>query len=433
MAEQFATFQALYEQSCQVVGTHCGQPFTIWRAYLPLLLLSFGLALYWWTGAARRVAEWTTGWTQRGWLRALLISAPPVAAWIIAQVAIAAWQSWNRAVPCAHILVARDGRHSCLGGSKSSVAMLFDVALESLWLWPVAALLTGVAMVLLRKMPRWWWVLPTLLWGSYLVVQEIRIPGHLVPLKNEQLLSVIGPMADREGLSRSKLLVSQSMMEDVFTVARVQGMGSNQTIMFGYLRAHGNPISLSVATRNGFRLPKLSDAAWRSVMGHELAHIRQDHALKALAFVLALIAILCWLTSWLCLHTLRPDAHTGDQPVVERWSRLALLSATLPILFIIVDAAGRSFWLALEFEADRIGLDISREPDGFAEFALLDAAGGRFELDWRERWITSHPSNADRIRESIDWQQRHRPSEPIAIPDTQRLLIPADHPYPAGR
>lgn len=433
MAEQFATIQALYEQSCQVPGTQCGQPFTIWRAYLPFVLLSLGLALYWWSGAARRLAGWVIQWTQRGWLRPLLISAPPIAAWIGAQVAIEAWQNWNRGAYCSAFQSAQNGTITCLEGSRSFASVLADVGLESLWLWPAIALLTGVAVWLLRRAPRWWWVLPSLLWGSFVVADQTSIPRHLEPMKDERLLSIVAPMAQREGVSRDRILTSTSYMDDVFTVARVDGIGARQTIMFGLL--YGNELrnSFGRAVKNGFRLPMLSDAALRSVMGHELAHIRQNHAVKRLAFALVLIAILCWLASWLCLRALWQAQHTHERAVVERWSRLALLAATLPILFITLDASKRSFTLVQEFEADRIGLAISREPDGFAEYALLDAAGGRFELGWRERWITSHPSNADRIRESIDWQQRHRPGQPIAIPDTQRLLIPADRPYPARR
>ncbi len=332
---------------------------------------------------------------------------------------------------CSAFRTAPDGSRSCLEGSKSFAALLTDVALESLWLWPVAALLAGVAVVLLRLAPRWWWLLPSLLWGGYLVVQEARIPGHLAPLTDERLLSVVAPMAEREGLSRDRLLTSRSFVDDFFTTARVDGIGSGQTIMFGF--AYGNALRnpFGTVSKNGFHLPKLSDAALRAVMGHELAHIRKNHTAKRLTLSLLLIALLCWFAGRLSLRTLGHRSHPDDQDVTARWSRLALLSATLPVLFIVVDAANRCLSLALELEADRVGLEISREPDGFAEFALLDAAGGRFELGWRERWMTYHPSNADRVRLSIRWQQRHRPREPLAIPDTQRLLIPADRPYPA--
>ncbi len=344
---------------------------------------------------------------------------------------INAWQNWDRAAHCSAFQTGPDGSRSCLEGSTSLAALLADVALESLWLWPMAALLAGVTVALLRVAPRWWWVLPSLLWGGYVVVEEARIPEHLTRITDQQLLSVMAPMAEREGLSRDRLLTSRSLVNDMLTTARVDGIGSNQTIMVGFVYGHPMRRDFGSVVRNGFYLTALSDAALRSVMGHELAHIRQNHTTKRLVFSLLLIGLLCWRAGRLCLRMQPIGLRLGVQCAVDRWTCLALLSATMPILFILLDAGQRSLTLALEFEADRIGLDISREPDGFAEFALLDAAGGRFELEWWERWMTYHPSNADRVRQAIRWQQRYRPDQPIAIPDAQRLLIPANRPYPA--
>ena len=61
-----------------------------------------------------------------------------------------------------------------------------------------------------------------------------------------------------------------------------------------------------------------------------------------------------------------------------------------------------------EAEADIFGLNASRQPDGFAEVALLLGEYRKLEPTPLEEWIFfDHPSGMSRIRMAMKWKKEH--------------------------
>ena len=68
-----------------------------------------------------------------------------------------------------------------------------------------------------------------------------------------------------------------------------------------------------------------------------------------------------------------------------------------------------------EAEADIFGLNASRQPDGFAEVALLLGEYRKLEPTPLEEWIFfDHPSGRSRILMAMKWKKEHLKDLPAA-------------------
>jgi STE24 endopeptidase len=80
------------------------------------------------------------------------------------------------------------------------------------------------------------------------------------------------------------------------------------------------------------------------------------------------------------------------------------------VLLLLATPAINSITRVQESEADAFGLDVAREPDGFAGAAMKLAsyrkiAPGPFE----EMLFFDHPSGRTRVRMAMQWKKDHVP------------------------
>jgi STE24 endopeptidase len=273
----------------------------------------------------------------------------------------------------------------------------------------VGALLGGIAVVavytIFRRLPRTWWIWGTAAALVFVVLGALIAPVFIAPLfntytelRNPGLRGPILSLARANGIPAEHVYVFDASRQTKRVSANVSGA-------FGTLR-----ISL-----NDNLLNRVSPAAVKSVMGHEMGHYVLNHVYEsilwfALVFLLA-FAFLRW----------------GFDRAVARWGQrwgvrgiadpagLPLLAALFSIYFFVMTPLNNTFIRVNEAEADIFGLNAAREPDGFAETALLLGEYRKLHPGPVEEWIFfDHPSGYNRILMAMKWKKEHGPGGELA-------------------
>jgi hypothetical protein len=425
---QFTVFETLHAQTCNVQGATCELSPVYWPSFAGLLALTALFAVYAFSGAASRVGEFAERRTSWLWLQAIIAAVPPGIAIItlLATFRGVAFATQSGKGPCRHSILNEDGTVVCLNGSEATWNAVIDAMTDGVWIVVPVAFVILVALIALRRAPKQLWLFPGLSLSLYIGVTSVMgntpSPSQPLPLSNF-LAETVKPLAEAESWSMARVFSTREVIVRNQDAARVVGLGPWQRIEFGHGWAHGIRDIAPVVTHNGWHVPDPSPAVIRAVMGHELAHIERRH----LEVLLGLNLLLILTMSWLAFRLVCKSRLSADP-----WTHIPLYASALCIGFALVDASMLGAELATEYDADQVGLEISNEPDGFAEFALLSAAGSKLELGLLERWlVTQHPSNGERIRTAIAWQMANRANQPLSIPDTRRLFVPATRPYPA--
>jgi STE24 endopeptidase len=92
---------------------------------------------------------------------------------------------------------------------------------------------------------------------------------------------------------------------------------------------------------------------------------------------------------------------------------LPLLAALFSIFFFVMTPLNNTAIRVNEAEADLFGLNAAREPDGFAETALLLGEYRKLRPGPVEEWIFfDHPSGYERILMAMRWKAENQPLTP---------------------
>lgn len=436
MADQFAIYQALHAETCKVAGANCafatdGWSISVWAGYLLWIATAFALLLFVRSGLAQKMASFAERRTDRLWLQTLIVVGPLVLAYTTFDILRNIWgYSQNPTIgnfdtPCPKLIHLPDELPECVEGLALWWAFLSEYLLTSIALIVVAAFCTYILLRVFRYAPKRFWLLPVLGASALFIYHSAGFDrdSRTRPLgPDNSLIAAVKPLAIREGWPLDRIHVSDGNFSDRRLQGRVVGLGSQKRITFGEYIAFTEaelPVHLqgwSKEGKNGFRHYRPSPAMLRSIMGHELAHVQRWHSELRLLWNISFALLLSWMIFRVLSSTKMWSTGWTAIPIY-----LAALCAAVPLH----DAIGGAVALATEYDADWVGLEISQEPDGFAAFALLSAAGSPLELSPLDRWRTYHPSFGERIRISLKWQHANRPNRPLAVPDTKAFLIPA--------
>jgi len=266
----------------------------------------------------------------------------------------------------------------------------------------VGALLGGLAVVgiyaIFRKFPRTWWVWGTVAAVVFLVFVMLIAPVFIAPLFNTYTE-----------------LKDANLRGPILSLARANGIPAEHVYVFDASK-QSNRVSANVSgalgtmriSLNDNLLNRVSPAGVESVMGHEMGHYVLNHVYESvLWFALVLLAGFAFLR-W------------GYDRAVERWggrwgvrgiddpAGLPLLAVLFSIFFFVMTPLNNTYIRVNEAEADIFGLNASREPDGFAETALLLGEYRKLHPGPVEEWIFfDHPSGYNRILMAMKWKQEN--------------------------
>jgi STE24 endopeptidase len=248
---------------------------------------------------------------------------------------------------------------------------------------------------IVRRFPGTWHV-----WGTLTVVLFIMAGGLVFPV-------FVAPM-----FNQYTVLTDARVRDPILRLARQNGIPATKVYEVDASR-QSNRISANVSgflgteriTLNDNLLNRCSPECVQAVMGHEMGHYVMNHIYKSIAFQLILITLIF------------AGLRRGLESAMRRWSgrwgiRELTDPAVLPLALLIISVFGfvltpvnNTLTRTEEYEADIFGLNTSRQPDGFAQAALLLSEYRKLSPSPVEEFIFfDHPSGRTRIFSSMRWK-----------------------------
>ncbi|HYG65065.1 MAG TPA: M48 family metallopeptidase [Thermoanaerobaculia bacterium] len=247
----------------------------------------------------------------------------------------------------------------------------------------------------LRKAPRTWWIWGTVVSVAFLIIGALIAPVFIAPLFNtytelreEPLRTSILSLARANGIPAEHVYVVDASRQTKRISANVSGLG-------GTLR-----ISL-----NDNLLRRTSPAAVEAVMGHEMGHYVLNHIYELILEMGVVLFLGFAFLRWSFGKALARWGERWGVRGVDDPAGLPLFAALFSLYFFIMTPVTNTIIRSNEAEADIYGINSSRQPDGFAEAALLLGEYRKMAPGPLEEWIFfDHPSGRNRILMAMRWK-----------------------------
>jgi len=273
----------------------------------------------------------------------------------------------------------------------------------------ISAVITGVLVVgvvgLARRFPQRWWV-PAAVAGALLVV----VVSFVYPLVVEPVFNKFTPMPD--GPLRTSLL--QLAQQDHVPVRDVLVADASRrtTTLNAYVSGFGSTRRIVVYDT---LLKQASPEEIRLIVAHELGHAKRNDVLTGtLVGALAVSVGACAL--FLLVGSARVQSWAGvDGPADPR--AVALLLALVTVLGVLTGPAQQLISRRIEARADVHALDLTSDPQAFAEMQRRLGLTNLSDLDpppWLFVLFASHPTTPQRIAMSRTWARQH--DQPVPGP-----------------
>jgi STE24 endopeptidase len=259
----------------------------------------------------------------------------------------------------------------------------------------IAALGGAAAMGLLRRLGRRFWIGGTVLVVVYAVLFTWLAPVLLAPVFNK-----FEPLP--EGKTRSEVLrLGRRAGVDIGQVYRVDA-SRRSTAVNAYVDGIG-PSKRVVIYDN--TLHQLSPAELRSVIAHELGHVKHDDIRRGLIFV-ALIAPLGVLT--VQLLTFAIARRRGDD--VRSPAVLPALALSVALAGFVLSVPGNQLSRRVEASADTFALDTTHDPRAFIDLQKRLAATNVADPNppgVLQFLFGSHPTTVQRIGAAVAYRREN--------------------------
>jgi len=262
----------------------------------------------------------------------------------------------------------------------------------------LALVLGAIFVALIYLIIRWtkslWWLFGAGATIALMVVLIAVSPVFISPLFNDYtpmpespLKTEILAMAQANGVPADNVYVFDVSRQTNRITANVSGM-------FGTTR-----ISLSDTL-----LQRSSPEAVKAVMGHEIGHYVLRHSVSILVMLAGLILAVLALTNIAFTRLAAYNERWGVRGIADP-AGLPLLAALTAFFFTLASPIQNNIIRYHEHQADIFGLNVAREPDGFAEAAVMLSEYRKMSPGALEEWaFYDHPSGYARIFMSMQWK-----------------------------
>jgi Zn-dependent protease with chaperone function len=292
-------------------------------------------------------------------------------------------------------------RAHAYGLSNQSFGKWFGDELKGLMVGLITGgLLLWIPYRLVKTSPRRWW-----LWTSVLAIPVAAFFLLLAPVVIDPLFNKFGPMKDKILEGKILDLAGRAGIEGarVFEVDKSADTNTVNAYVTGF--SGSKRIVLWDTT-----IAKLAPDEVLFVMGHEMGHYVLGHVVKSIFFAAALILVTLYAAYRLQAGLIaRFSSRFGFTELADVAS-LPLVMLLIGVLSFVVTpvAAGYSRWQ--EHEADRFGLEITRNnhaaATAFVKLQQENLGVPRRDLLYK-LWRADHPLLGDRI----DFCNTYRPWE----------------------
>ena len=257
--------------------------------------------------------------------------------------------------------------------------------------------------LLIRRAPRTWWLWSGGVVSVFFVFVLVVSPILIEPLFNSYKPAPPGPirdaivqMAKANGVPSGKIVIYDGSKQSNRYTANVSGL-------FGTAR---------IAMSDVMFKQNADLAEVKAVVGHEMGHYVEGHALRMAAEFGVLAFIAFFLVDRLYPHVLRLTGATRVGPISDP-AGYPVISMTLSVLVLLGTPILSSITRIGEAQADAYSMVHVNEPDGMARALVKTieyraATPGRLE----EMLLYDHPSVGSRVRKAMDWKAAHPPLPP---------------------
>ncbi len=348
------------------------------------LLLGLAVAALMMSGRrAARVRDWAQRVGKGPVRRDMLVGAAYVLASTVLTLPLALYTGW--------------WREQAYGMSTQTLlAWLGEAALmQAVNLVLMAFVVAGLYALMRRSGARWW------IWGTGAGMALLVVLIAISPVLIEPMFNTYKPVEDGP------------VKTAVLQMAHANGVPVNDVYVFDAsrqtTRISANVAGLfgSAAVRlNDNLLRRTSEAEIRAVMGHELGHYVMNHIAKTMA-MLALVLFVGFATvQWALGRLLARFAGATGVSRVDDVAGLPLLMAVFSVFFALATPINNTITRVQEAEADQFGLNLSREPHGFAEAQLRLVEYRKANPGPVEEFIFfHHPSTRHRVYDAMRWRE----------------------------
>jgi STE24 endopeptidase len=258
------------------------------------------------------------------------------------------------------------------------------------------AFFAAVFYAVVRRAGERWWMWGALVGVGLLVLQMLVSPVFIDPLFNTYKPLEEGPVK-RAVLAMAQADGVPADNDYEFDASRqTTQVSANVTGLFGDASVRLNDNLLRRST-----LPEI-----RAVMGHELGHYVMHHIWNFIVAMGWLLFLGFAFTQWAMRRLL---ARWGDRWEVRSVADVATLPLFLAVIstaLLVLTPATNTLIRQHEIEADRFGLNLSREPHGLAEVVLKLTEYRKPDPSPLEEIVFfDHPSTRHRIHDAMRWRQ----------------------------
>jgi len=268
----------------------------------------------------------------------------------------------------------------------------------------VRLLLVTLLYLLMRRLGRAWWVPGAALTIACSILGIVIAPVFIDPLFNtftplhdQALRADILDLAHREGIPAHEVYEMDASTQSNHNNAYVTGLFHTQrVVLYDTL------------------LKRFAPREIRAVMGHEMGHYVLHHIWKTVAFLVPIILVGFLLVDRAARRLIASHPR-WDIRRIEDPASVPVVALVAFLYLLAVGPAIATFSRYQESEADRFGMDVTRDPEAMASSFIKF---GRYDLSEYEAHpliellLFSHPSVNNRVRQAQAWARAHPGSAP---------------------
>jgi len=267
----------------------------------------------------------------------------------------------------------------------------------------VGVLLGSFALTLIyaviRKASNSWWIWGTGVSVLLLIFIVFISPIYISPLFNDY-----------------KTLEDSPLRTSIMSMAHANGIPADDVYWFDAsrqsTRISANVSGLMGTTRislNDNLLNRTAPEEVEAVMAHEMGHYVLNHGPKLIINFGLVLAFGFAFVAWGFNRALRRWGQSWDVRDIGDTAGLPLFMALLSIYFFAATPVTNSIIRVHETEADNYGLNVARQPDGFARVAMRLSEYRKISPGPWERFVFyDHPSGRDRVHMAMLWKSEHQ-------------------------
>jgi STE24 endopeptidase len=260
----------------------------------------------------------------------------------------------------------------------------------------IGSLAIALLYLIIAAAKKTWWI-----WGTGATIAFVAFLAMLAPVYIAPIFNTYTPMA--EGPLKTSVL----------QIAQANGVPADNVYVFDVSR-QSNRVTANVSGFAGTTRISMADnlvnretpGGVRAVLGHEIGHYVLNHTVSLIVMTTLLIVVVFALANWL-FNRLSANERWGIRGISDP-AGMPLLFSIIGFIFLLATPINNNITRFHENQADIFGLNAAREPDGFAESALLLSEYRKMEPSPLEEWFFyDHPSGYDRIHMAMVWKAHH--------------------------